>query len=251
MNEQIFTGVGEIYAKYRPTYPVALIQYLSKDIGLNINSIVADIGSGTGILTNILLSKCAKVYAVEPNADMRQIAEMNNQGVKNFISINSNAENTTLNEQSIDYITAAQSFHWFNRLCFKKECQRILKPGGKVILIWNRRDETSELVQAIDSISRKYCPQFSGSSYGMRGATTEDAYQDFFSGNYDTKIFPNNIPFDKERFIGLHQSASYRLNENDINYHDYIHTLSDFFDLHCTNNELILPNNTCCYVGSV
>ncbi|MDE6846424.1 MAG: class I SAM-dependent methyltransferase [Lachnospiraceae bacterium] len=251
MNEQIFTGVGEIYAKYRPTYPAALIQYLSEDVGLNVNSIVADIGSGTGILTNILLSKCAKVYAVEPNADMRQIAEINNRGVKNFISINSNAENTTLKEHSVDYITAAQSFHWFNRLSFKKECQRILKPGGKVILIWNCRDETSELVQDIDFISQKYCPLFSGSSGGMRGAKTENAYQDFFTGNYDTKIFANDILFDKERFIGLHQSASYRLNEDDVNYHKYIYALSEFFDSHCTNNELILPNHTCCYVGTV
>lgn len=250
MNEQIFTGVGEIYAKYRPTYPDTLIQYLSIDVGLR-NSTVADIGSGTGILTNLLLNICAKVYAVEPNTDMRQIAEIHNQRATNFISINSNAENTTLAEQSIDYITAAQSFHWFNQQYFKKECQRILKSNGKVILIWNCRDETTELVQAIDSISRKYCPYFSGSSCGMRGAKTADAYKEFFTGKYEEKIFSNNILFDKERFLGLHQSASYRLNEKDENYYNYIHALSDFFDSHCTNNELILPNNTCCYIGSV
>ena len=251
MNEQIFTGVGEIYAKFRPTYPAALIQYLCTEIGLNSNSVVADIGSGTGILTRLLLNIGARVYAVEPNEDMRKVAETTNQGNTNFISINSTAENTTLIEQSIDYITAAQSFHWFDQVCFKKECQRILKPNGKVILIWNRRDEASELVQAIDSISQKYCPQFSGSACGMRGAKTEDEYQDFFTGEYDTQIFPNDIFFDKERFIGLHQSASYRLNEDDKNYQNYIHALSDFFDLHSTNNKLILPNNACCYIGSV
>lgn len=251
MNEQIFTGVGEIYAKYRPTYPTSFIQYLSTDIGLNSNSVVADIGSGTGILTKLLLNTGAKVYAVEPNDDMRKIAEINNQNSANFISVNASAENITLTEHTIDYITVAQSFHWFNRACFKKECQRILKPNGKVILIWNRRDETSELVQEIDSISQKYCPNFSGSLCGMRGANTENEYQDFFVGKYDTQIFPNDILFDKERFIGLHQSASYRLDENDKNYHNYIHALSDFFDLHSTNGKLILQNNTYCYVGLV
>lgn len=251
MNEQIFTGVGEIYAKFRPTYPSSFIQYLCTDIGLSSDSVIADIGSGTGILTGLLLNIGAKVYAIEPNEDMRKVAEIDNQNRANFISINSNAENTTLMEHTIDYITAAQSFHWFNRSSFKKECQRILKPNGKVILIWNRRDESSELVQAIDFISQKYCPQFSGSSCGMRGAKTKDEYQDFFIGEYDTRIFPNNILFDKERFIGLHQSASYRLNENDKNYHNYIHDLSDFFDSHSTNNKLILPNNTYCYIGSV
>lgn len=251
MNEQIFTGVGEIYAKFRPTYPASLIQYCCTDIGLNSNSVIADIGSGTGILTRLLLNIGAKVYAVEPNEDMRKIAEIDNQNNTNFISINSTAENTTLMEHTIDCITAAQSFHWFNRAYFKKECQRILKPNGKVILIWNRRDETSELVRDIDAINQKYCPQFSGYSCGMRGAKTEDEYQDFFSGKYETRIFPNNILFDKERFIGLHQSASYRLDENNKNYHNYIHALSTYFDLHSTNGKLILPNNTYCYIGSV
>lgn len=251
MNEQIFTGVGKIYAKFRPTYPSALIQYLCTNIGINDKSIVADVGSGTGILTRLLLDIGAKVYAVEPNEDMRKVAETNHQGSSNFISINATAENTTLMEHSVDYITVAQAFHWFNQICFKKECQRILKANGKVILIWNRRDESSELVQAIDSISQKYCPQFSGSSCGMRGAKTQNEYQDFFTGKYDTQLFPNGILFDKERFIGLHQSASYRLNQTDKNYHNYILALSDFFDSHCTNNQLILPNNTCCYIGSV
>lgn len=251
MNEQIFTGVGEIYAKFRPTYPASLIQYFCTDIGINSNSVIADIGSGTGILTRLLLNIGAKVYGVEPNEDMRKIAEMDNPNNANFISINSTAENTTLMEHTIDYITAAQSFHWFNRAYFKKECQRILKPNGKVILIWNRRDETSELVRDIDAISQKYCPQFSGYSCGMRGAKNEDEYQDFFAGKYETRIFPNNILFDKERFIGLHQSASYRLDENNKNYHNYIHAISTYFDQHSINGKLILPNNTYCYIGLV
>lgn len=250
MNENIFDGVGEIYSKYRPAYPIALIKHL-KSIGLTSNSIVADIGAGTGILTIELLKICAKVYAIEPNNDMRSISEKTNNGNSKFISVNAVAEDTTLLDESIDFITAAQSFHWFNKLTFKAECQRILKPNGKVILIWNRRNETSKIVQDIDEINRKYCPLFSGSTNGMRGANTETDYQDFFINGYETKYFPNDIVFDKQCFIGLHQSASYRLNENDPNYFSYIDELSNYFDLHSTNGRLILPNNTCCYVGNL
>lgn len=250
MNENIFDGVSEIYAKYRPAYPIALIEYL-KSIGLTSNSIVADIGAGTGILTVELLKTCAKVYAIEPNNDMRNISEKANNGNPKFISVNATAENTTLLDKSIDFITAAQSFHWFNKQIFKAECQRILKPNGKVILIWNRRDETSKTVQDIDVINRKYCPLFSGSANGMRGANTETDYQDFFINGYETKFFPNDILFDKKRFIGLHQSASYRLNKNDSNYFNYIDELSSYFDLHSTNGKLNLPNNTCCYIGNL
>ena len=250
MNENIFDGVGEIYAKYRPAYPYALIEYL-KSIGVTSNSIVADIGAGTGILTIELLKTCAKVYAIEPNYDMRSISEKASSDNPKFISINATAENTTLLDKSIDFITAAQSFHWFNKQTFKVECQRILRPNGKVVLIWNRRNEASKTVQDIDDINRKYCPQFSGSTNGMRGANTETDYQDFFLNGYETKIFPNDILFDKKRFIGLHQSASYRLSENDPNYFHYIDELSSYFDLHSTGGKLILPNNTCCYVGNL
>jgi len=248
MNENIFDGVSELYAKYRPDYPVALIDYL-KSIGLNSNSIVADIGAGTGILTSQLLQDCAKVYAIEPNDDMRSISEKTNSNNSKFSSVNATAENTTLPDNSVDFITAAQSFHWFDRQAFRVECQRILRPNGKIVLIWNRRNESSQIVQDIDAINRKYCPLFSGSSNGMRGANGKNDYKDFFINGYESKFFPNDILFDKKRFIGLHQSASYHLNESDPNYFDYINELSIYFDLHSTNDKLLLPNKTYCYIG--
>lgn len=75
MNENIFDGVGETYAKYRPSYPQELLKYLCSEIGINKFSTIADIGSGTGILTRQLLNQCSKVYAIEPNDDMRKVAE--------------------------------------------------------------------------------------------------------------------------------------------------------------------------------
>ncbi|MBQ6993979.1 MAG: class I SAM-dependent methyltransferase [Lachnospiraceae bacterium] len=251
MNENIFNGLADIYDKYRPTYPKELFSYLSSKIGINESSNVADIGSGTGIFTKKLLDICGQVYAVEPNNDMRQVAELNLAHTNNFISINATAEDTTLHDQCIDFVTVAQAFHWFNREAFKKECQRILKPNGQVILIWNCRDEEDKMVQEIDLISKKYCSDFSGSSKGMRGAKNNAEYQNFFNGNYDTKSFFNPITFNKESFLGLHQSASYCPNRNEGNYKKYMEDLSYYFESHCQNGILVLQNNTCCYIGHI
>lgn len=251
MNENVFDGIANIYDKYRPSYPRELFTYLCSDIGMNRSSKVADIGSGTGILSKELTNICKIVYAVEPNNDMRIMAESSLVSKNNFVSINAIAEATTLPDKCVNYITAAQSFHWFNRVAFKKECQRILKDNGRVLLIWNCRNEKNNIVQAIDSISQKFCPTFSGSSNGMRGATSENDYNDFFSGNYNTKVFDNPIIFNLERFLGLHQSASYCPPKNSINYIKYIENLTNFFETHSSNGILILENSVHCYIGYV
>ncbi|MDB8805765.1 class I SAM-dependent methyltransferase [Romboutsia sp. 1001216sp1] len=120
MNENKFNGMGKIYSKYRPSYPFDFIDYLFTDVGISQRSIIADIGSGTGILTRQLLEKGSKVYGIEPNADMRDIAETNLNNFLGFTSVNGNAENTTIDDNSVDYITVAQAFHWFDRERFKK-----------------------------------------------------------------------------------------------------------------------------------
>ena len=105
----------------------------------------------------------------EPNDDMRKIAELNLSFKNNFISIRATAENTTLSDHCVDYVTAAQSFHWFNRKLFKIECQRILKNKGLVILIRECHQEENEIVQAIDSISRENSVRIFKYICGMRG----------------------------------------------------------------------------------
>ena len=174
MNENKFDGMGNIYAKFRPNYPQVFIDYLFANFGITSDSIFADIGAGTGILTKQLLEKKVKVYAVEPNDDMRKVAEANLSSFSNFILVNGTAENTTLVDNSIDIITVAQAFHWFDKQKFKAECQRILKPLGKVVLVWNSRDSASDLVMQNDLINRKYCPDFKGFSGNRRGKSSEE-----------------------------------------------------------------------------
>ena len=109
-----FSGRAEYYSKYRPNYPVSILQYLERELGLSRNAVVADIGSGTGIFAELLLRNGNRVFGVEPNDDMRTIAESTLSSYENFTSIKGSAEHTTLPAASVDYVTAAQSFHWFD-----------------------------------------------------------------------------------------------------------------------------------------
>jgi SAM-dependent methyltransferase len=201
--------MGNSYAQFRPTYPQAFIDYLCNKAGISKDSVVADIGSGTGILARQLLEVCAKVFVVEPNSDMRVIAEADLCGYTNFESIHGSAENTTLPNTSLDCITVAQAFHWFDRQRFKDECKRILRGTGKVILVWNCRDEASSLVCENDTVIRNHCPNFKGYSGGMRGEENEGDFMDFFTGEYDKQVFRNDLTFDEHGFIGRNLSGSY------------------------------------------
>jgi len=252
MNENKFTGLGKTYAKFRPNYPQSFIDYLYSGVGINKESIIADIGSGTGILTKQLLEQGNKVFAVEPNKDMRIIAEADLSIYENFTSVNATAENTTLESSSVDFITVAQAFHWFDESRFKKECNRIIKPNGKVTLVWNSRDTDADVVKESDAILKKYCPNFKGFSGGMRGTEDENThYKNFFNGEYITKTFQNDITFDLDGFIGRNRSASYALKEDEKNFTEYIEELSECFYKHVINGIMTMPNLTRSYTGIV
>ena len=129
--------------------------------------VFADIGSGTGIFTEQLLGCGYKVYAVEPNDDMCKKAEEKLSYNENYISVNGSDTDTNLPDRSVDYITTAQAFHWFDCDGFKKECRRILKPGGKVIIVYNSRNIEAACTKALAELRHRYNPEFHGFSNGM------------------------------------------------------------------------------------
>ncbi|MEQ1936345.1 MAG: methyltransferase domain-containing protein [Fimbriimonadaceae bacterium] len=135
-----FSNRVEDYAKYRPRYPEALGDFLA-DFGLKPGATVLDAGSGTGLFSDLLLSRGACVIGAEPNEGMRREAEVRLSDNKRFTSLAKSAEGTGLPAESIDLITAAQAFHWFDVTATKQEWKRILKPGGWVALVWNERDD--------------------------------------------------------------------------------------------------------------
>ncbi|MEH7375044.1 class I SAM-dependent methyltransferase [Neobacillus drentensis] len=245
-----FTDKAEVYAKYRPGYPDEYIQYLLEATKLNENSIIADIGSGTGIFSRQLLERNVTVIGVEPNDDMREKAEQSLKQNARFISVNGEAEQTTLQDKSVDLVTVAQAFHWFEKDKFKLECHRILKPNAKVALVWNSRDASSDLNQESEEICQKYCPNFKGFSGGM-DETQEVFHQFFKDGIYDFKSFRNDLELDFEGFLGRYLSASYSPKKTDVEYDLFITALSNLFEKYSNNGQIKLPNITRSYLGKV
>ena len=251
-NEERFAGKADIYKKFRPTYPKEFIDYLYSDIGFTDKSVIADIGSGTGIFSRLLLEQGSFVYCVEPNEDMRRVAEQDLSEYKNFVSVNAPAENTGLKDNSVDFITAAQAAHWFDREAFKSECRRVLKPGGKVAFVWNIRDFESEIVKKDHAIREKYCVDRKG--LGDKNGPTKDYMLDFFADKIrEEKNFRNDLRLDRENFIGRNLSASYAPQEetNPEKYHGLVCELGELFDEYNINGILNYPHFTQSEIGMV
>ena len=144
------------YRLYRPEYPKEILQFLQDKTGLNTNSKIADIGSGTGIFTKLFIDSQHEVYAVEPNKEMRFQAEESLKANPNFHSINGTAEQTNLPGNFVDIITVAQAFHWFNPDETRKEFERILKQGGHILLVWNIMQSNTPFLKAYNELKEYY-----------------------------------------------------------------------------------------------
>lgn len=252
MNEEKFSGKAEIYDKYRPTYPTALIDDIYSKIHGDENSRVADIGAGTGIFTKALLGKFRNVTAVEPNGDMYSVLKAN---LPDITAVQSSAENTGLQQNSFDLITTAQAFHWFDKDRFSNECIRLLKPGGKLAVVWNRRVR-NDFSARRDEICTKYCGTFhTGHVFIGHNGVDEDKEGDrFFKEVYfdDCKVFTYDNPFlmTKEQVIGDTLSRSYAPQSGDSNYDEFLSELEKAFDEFVTDGRVTVLYQTVCYLGT-
>lgn len=248
-NTNKFSGRAESYEKARPDYAPELINYLTDTLGINKDTVVADIGSGTGKLSKEFLKAGCKVFCVEPNYDMRKMAENNLSEYAGFVSVNGTDENTCLEDKSIDVVTVAQAFHWFNVEKFKSECKRILKTKGTVVLVYNHRVAESNFVKGNAEICKIYCPNFKGFS-NSSGTEAVAKIDMLFDSKYEVKSFPNNLTYSKEMFIDRMLSASYSLTKQDEKYNEYITSLEQLFDKYSVNGILAMPNETIAYIGT-
>lgn len=242
-----FDGKGDIYAKARPKYATALFDHLRNTLSIPAGSIFADIGSGTGIFTEQLLGRGYKVYAVEPNGDMRRKAEEKLSGYKNFISVDGSDAAMAIPDHSVDYITAAQAFHWFDASAFAKECRRVLKPGGKVIIVYNSRDEKAACTRALAELRQKYNPEFHGFSNGIG----DEKCIAFFDGGCDVFRADNTQVYDRQGYVDRVLSSSYSLKEGDDRYSEYLEDVNDIFDRFSTDGQIAVPTETVAYIGEL
>ena len=221
-NNELYDGRAYNYETGRPSYAKNLIDSMYNDFGITRASVIADIGSGTGKFSRLLLERGSKVLCVEPNQDMRTIAEQELLKYRNFYSICGHAEKTTLQENSVDYITSAQAFHWFDTVKFRQECQRIIKRDGKAFLIWNVEDYNNVINQELDTIFKKYCPDIKDSK---GRAKLDKKIKAFFARQFEYMSFDYPLIFDQESFISKCLSSSYSLKESDKRYPEYIDDL--------------------------
>lgn len=199
-----FTGRTDNYKAYRPSYPPQVIEHIKNIVQPSAEVQIADLGSGTGILTELLLKAGYKVAAVEPNAEMREAAEENLKQYPNFKSIATPAEHTTLANSSIDIITAAQAFHWFDLNIIKQEFARILKPNGSALLIWNIMRLGTAFMQAYKAFRKQYEDKTERPLYADNKAISE-----YFSPLPCKEVsIPHSYTLDEAGLRGLLLSSS-------------------------------------------
>ena len=243
-----FSSRVEAYIAARPRYPQNVVSHLARMIGLTPQWQVVDVGSGTGISTELFLQNGNPVTAVEPNADMRQAAERLLAHYPKFKSANASAEATTLPDASADLIIAAQAFHWFDIPATREEFARLLRPAGWTLLLWNaRRLGGSPFFDAYEKLVLEY-----GTDYGtIRHENIGDKQlSDFFGpSGYQTAKLPNHQHLD---FTGLRLrllSSSYIPQQGDARYEPMIVQLQQIFDRYNTAGQVTIEYTTQLFYG--
>lgn len=183
MNENIFSGKAEVYMQCRPRYAQGVLDFIRRETALTPDSLIADIGAGTGIFTEQLMSLGCRVAAVEPNGDMRSRIAETAPGAE---IISAPAEHTGLPDGSVSLITAAESFHWFQPDDFREECRRILRPDGKVMIVWNLTDKKTSTVQRLHELNMKYCEKYRSLFTNNEQFSVSDEKYKVMSENYLT-----------------------------------------------------------------
>jgi len=238
------------YIKYRPGYPPQVVEACRTSMGLTPASVVADIGSGTGLSTEPFLKNGNTVFGVEPNPDMRTAAEhLLSARYPNFRSIHGTAEATTLADESVDLVIAAQAFHWFDKPAASREFKRILRTGGHVAIVWNdRKTDTSPLLEGYEQLLHA-----SGTDYTQVSKTTTsvDDLREVFGADFRKVAFPNEQRFDFEGLRGRAMSASYSPMPGHAAHERFVTGLRSLFDAHQRDGQVIFEYETEVFFGRV
>ena len=245
-----FSSRVENYIRYRPTYPPAVLDVLREEIGLAPTWTIADVGSGTGISAELLLQNGNEVFAVEPNGPMRAAAERLLAGYPKFHSVDGTAESTTLRDNSVDAVVAAQAFHWFDPQKFGSECRRILKPSGWAILLWNaRRLDATPFLRDYEQLLQKF-----GTDYAqVRHENVDQSRLDLFygPGKWHKRNVDNEQRFTLDGLRGRALSSSYVPADGDPAQAAMLMELDELFAKHEQNGHVVIEYDTEIYFGQI
>ncbi|MDE1193256.1 MAG: class I SAM-dependent methyltransferase [Arachidicoccus sp.] len=246
-NTTRFSNRVDNYVKYRPDYPKEIISFLQEKYLLASDKTIADIGSGTGISSKLFLDNYYTVTGVEPNKEMRDKSEELLKSYPLFSTKNGTAENTTLPNNSVDAILVGQAFHWFDREKCKPEFERILKPKGLLVLIWNERLTDSEFEKEYDKLIIKHAIDYV--SVDHRNIHDTDIHTFCSPNSIEKKIFPNQQIFDFEGLKGRLLSSSYMPTEEQDGFWEMIIDLEILYDKYQSNHRIIISYETKVYVS--
>jgi SAM-dependent methyltransferase len=246
-----FTGRAHVYRRYRSRYPREIIPLLQDKCGLTPESIVADIGAGTGMLAELFLENGNAVYAVEPNADMRDACEELTAQYPRLTCIDGTAEETRLPDDSIDLIAVGRAFHWFDHDKCRPEFLRILRPGGWVILagLGPRRAKDEPVQRDYQEILNRHGIDYARlySRYNVK-----EAVRRFFDGSAIQEAeFPGFEELNYEELEGHTLSLSVTPKPDHPGFPAMQEALKKYFDKYQRDGKLRLPTNCHIYMAQL
>ncbi len=242
---QRFSNRVENYLRYRPHYPKEILDRLKADCGLVPQATIADVGSGTGFLAEVFLANGNRVLGVEPNQEMREAGERLLQAWPRFTSVAGTAEATTLPTKSVDFVTAGQAFHWFDRGRCREEFGRILRPGGWVVLVWNdRRTATTPFLTAYEHLLLTYSADYQQVNHKRVDATV---LREFFGAEPARRVLANFQHLDFPSLQGRLLSASYVPEAGQPRYEEMLEALKRLFDEQQQGGRVTIEYDTLLY----
>ncbi len=246
-----FSDRVEDYVKYRPDYPPAILDLMREALGLRSDHVIADIGSGTGIFSRLLLSNGNVVFGVEPNKAMRERGALLLKDFSNFKSVDGTAEQTTLADRSVHFVTAAQAFHWFDPIKTRAECLRILHPGGKALFVWNERNpEGSPFLVDYEKLLQTLSSDY---TQVMRSHEKQETALKVFFGEsgFNKAVYYNHQDFDFAGLQGRLLSSSYAPKEGHPHYQTTMAGLRKIFEQHQKDGIVRFDYETAVYYGEM
>lgn len=242
-----FSDRVENYILYRPGYPSEALETLKAECNLTPFHVIADIASGTGIWTRLLLENGNPVFGIEPNSGMREAGERLLSAFSRFTSVDGTAEATTLPDHHVDFVTAAQAAHWFHRQPSRREFVRILRPGGWLVLLWNERlTHSTRFLRDYETLLLTY-----GTDYEeVRHERTTAAVHEFFDpAPYRERTFDVRQDFDYAGVEGRLLSSSYAPGPDHPHYAPMLRELRRIFDAHSAGGRVAFDYKTRFYFG--
>jgi len=244
-----FSDRVENYVRYRPGYPAEALRVLKEECGLTASDVIADIASGTGIWTRMLLENGNPVFGVEPNAEMRQAGERLLAGFLRFTSVAGTAEATTLPNDAANFVTAAQAAHWFDRQRARQEFVRVLRPGGWLVLLWNERiTDSTPFLRDYEKLLLTF-----GTDYEeVRHERTTAAVNEFFDpAPFQERVFAMRQEFDCAGLEGRLLSSSYAPGPEHPRHGEMLRELRRIFEEHAEAGRVSFDYNTRVYFGKL